>query len=65
MKFLITIDWDRVNGDGDAEYCLAQLSRKINNQLAREPGCLCDHPESDDLIYNRNGNRVGTITLAE
>lgn len=40
----------------------AQIVGKIYAQLARPPA-LCTEPEGPDLLFDVNGNRVGTITV--
>lgn len=48
--------------DDNLERVLDQAKRKIENQAHRTP-VLCTHDESDDLVYDINGNRCGTINV--
>ena len=47
------------------DYVLAQLKRKIMEQMNREPGCLCTKPESADMIKDINGVTIGTIEVTK
>lgn len=41
---------------------LEQAKDKVFNQYVR-PEALCEHNEADDLLYDINGNRIGTVKL--
>jgi hypothetical protein len=41
---------------------LDQAKNKIFKQYVR-PEALCEHNEADDLLYDVNGNRIGTVKL--
>jgi len=64
---IVSVSFDFVLEDKDDPYdidhILEQIPSRIENQLNRKPGCLCTHPESDDIIKDINGNTRGRITL--
>lgn len=41
---------------------LNTIPRKVEHQLKREP-TLCTAPETDDLLFDINGNQVGTLIV--
>jgi hypothetical protein len=48
--------------EGELTCVLDQAERKLTNQYYRTPS-LCTHDESDDVVFDTNGGRIGTITL--
>lgn len=57
----IIFDWD---GDPwELTHIVQRLAEKIGNIAARDPECICTHPESDDQIRNINGYVVGEVKL--
>jgi hypothetical protein len=51
--------------DDSLERVFKQVEYKVYNQAARAAGCLCTHDESDDIVYDINGNRCGRIEVKE
>lgn len=43
---------------------LGQAKEKVMRQRARTPA-LCTHDESDDVLLDTNGNRIGTVQFVE
>jgi hypothetical protein len=62
IEFDITLDSKHTAKD-NIEAVLSSVADKIFNQMQREAGCICEHPESDDIVKDINGNTVGTITV--
>jgi tetrahydromethanopterin S-methyltransferase subunit G len=66
MKVKIEFNMDNAAFDDALEeelsYVFRQAQQKILKQLKRAP-VLCDHPESDDVIQDSNGNTVGSIKV--
>jgi len=48
--------------EDEAEYIVAQLTKKIHEQLRRPPA-KCTAPEDADVLRNRNGTIMGTIKV--
>jgi len=42
---------------------LAGVKEKTLVQLAREPGCVCEAAEDDDILRDSRGNRVGSLAV--
>lgn len=63
MKALIRIN--RTPDDDEFDELMAQITRKIRNQLNRAPGCICTTPEGDDVVRDYNGNIIGSITVTK
>jgi hypothetical protein len=53
------------NKNFQVKYILEQTAMKVFEQLQRVPATVCKHPESADLLYDSNGNRVGTVQVEE
>ena len=51
--------------DEDVYRILTQASRKLSNQVRREPGCVCTAPEEDDVLRDVNGNKIGRVRLID
>jgi hypothetical protein len=69
MKVIIVFDVENAafedNFAGEVGWILSQAVQKIIRQRERAPGCICTTPESDDVLIDCNGNRVGTVELEE
>lgn len=51
--------------DEDIYRVLIQASKKLSNQVRREPGCVCTAPEEDDVLRDVNGRIIGRVALVE
>lgn len=68
MKIKIEFNADNAAFEGDLfptelAQVLHDSGLKIINQLTREDGCVCEHPECDDKILDSNGNTIGIIVV--
>ena len=50
---------------GELVRVLSTVVNKVRNQRDRDPRCICDAPEIDDVLKDVNGNTVGSIKLLE
>jgi hypothetical protein len=64
-KIQFTIEEEEEDEEHAIDYVLAQLKRKIIEQMNRAPGCICTKPESADTIKNINGVTIGTIEVTK
>lgn len=62
IEFDITLD-DKETAKERIEAVLRGLGDKIFNQIERESGCICTHPERDDILKDMTGNTVGSVTV--
>jgi hypothetical protein len=67
-KLTIEIDMDKAafydqHYATELDRILRTVSRKVENQMAREIGCVCDAPEIDDKLLDINGNTCGSVRL--
>jgi len=44
---------------------LETVPRKVLEILMRKPGCVCDAPESADILKDTNGNNCGKLWITE
>jgi hypothetical protein len=67
MKVKIAFDCNNAEFDyqlfDEIDNVLAQAFRKIKEQASRKSGCICNHPESADILLDSNGNTIGTVEL--
>lgn len=68
MKVKIEFEYNEDDVPGpifEVQTACAQLEQKILNQSRREPGCICTHPEADDVIRDYKGTIIGTIKVTK
>ena len=66
IKIEMTTDTDAFTDEAlfqEIDRVLCTVVKKTNRIIAREPGCLCDAFEEDDILRDRYGNRIGTIVV--
>jgi hypothetical protein len=50
--------------DAEVMTTLSRARTKVERQRRRPPA-LCTHDEADDILFDTNGNRIGTVRLVD
>jgi len=63
-RVVITLDVpDGADIESFISIALRSAAKKAYNQTLREPGCLCDAPEDDDVLRSIGGSICGSIEV--